>query len=138
MNRSQALARPECQAMNCSSMHHPPNKITNLSSPLKCSWSRRQFLAAGSAALLPLTSRRTLAASHHHVPEFRRPLPIPGVLSPVQRDETTDYYEIVQRETSLTCCQESVRESGAITAVSRPDDRSATRQGDGRDVHEPS
>jgi FtsP/CotA-like multicopper oxidase with cupredoxin domain len=43
--------------------------------------------------------RRALASSHLHIAEFRCPLPIPEVLSPARRDATTDYYEIVQRET---------------------------------------
>ena len=81
-------------------MNHALNRSKDLSSARKSSWSRREFLAAGSAALLPLTNPRVLAtSSHHHVSEFRLPLPIPEVLSPVRRDATTDYYEIVQRET---------------------------------------
>ena len=79
-------------------MPYPFNRSKDLLPPRTSSWSRRQFLAAGSAALLPLTTSRTLASSHRHIPEFSRPLPIPEVLSPVQRDESTDYYEIVQRE----------------------------------------
>lgn len=89
------LVAPRCQAVN---------RSKDQSLPPKSSWTRRQFLAAGSVALLPLTSPRMLGAhapsSHHHVPEFRRPLPIPDVLSPVRRDATTDYCEIVQKEVS--------------------------------------
>ena len=64
----------------------------------KPSWSRRQFLAVGSLALLPRLSPRTLASSHLNIPEFRIPLPIPEVLPAVRRDATTDYYEIGLRK----------------------------------------
>src|SRR5262245_2989924 len=56
---------------------------------------RRQFVAQGSAALLHLA---TSPRSRAEVLPFRLPLPIPKVLSPVRSDNTTDYYEMVQRE----------------------------------------
>ena len=84
--------------MNRFTMTHTSNRSKVLSPARTSSWSRRQFLAAGSAALLPLTSSRTLALSHRQLPEFRLPLPIPDVSSPVRRDATTDYYEMVVRE----------------------------------------
>lgn len=62
---------------------------------------RRKFLAQGSAMV---TSAATIAAGRLPadpiVPEFLAPLPIPPVLMPVRRDETTDFYELVQQEGS--------------------------------------
>ena len=59
---------------------------------------RRRFVTGGCAALLGVvTSARTRAHSPLSVREFRVPLPIPPVLSPVRSDSTSDYYEIVQR-----------------------------------------
>jgi spore coat protein A len=59
------------------------------------------MLVRGSAALLSLAAGRSVRAEHApHRQQFRVPLPIPPVLRPVRRDDTTDYYEIIQREAS--------------------------------------
>src|SRR5215510_3158106 len=58
--------------------------------------NRREFLAMASAALMP-ASGQTLQFTAP--PEFETKLPIPPVLSPRKSDGTTDYYEIIQRET---------------------------------------
>ena len=73
--------------------------------------SRRKFLkygALGGAALLLSGAGAGIAsqtvfeeeapATPVPVDRFRAALPIPPVLQPVSADETTDYYEIVQRE----------------------------------------
>src|SRR5262245_35551123 len=61
---------------------------------------RRRFLAQGGGALLQALAGRAIldAQPRRHVPQFRVPLPIPPVLSPVRGDATTDYYELAQRE----------------------------------------
>src|SRR5215813_12181131 len=58
--------------------------------------NRREFLAMASAALIP-ASGQTLQFTAP--PEFETELPIPPVLAPRKSDGTTDYYEIIQRET---------------------------------------
>jgi spore coat protein A, manganese oxidase len=60
---------------------------------------RRQFLKQVMAAAL-LQASQTITHSHSRpeVGEFRVPLLIPQVLDPVRNDDTTDYYEVVQRE----------------------------------------
>jgi len=72
--------------------------------------SRRTFLRAalmgGATLALPIGAlqfpmRRMLRAQEVTSPPVERftlPLPIPPVLEPVESDETTDYYEITQRE----------------------------------------
>src|SRR5262245_5213 len=57
---------------------------------------RREFISMASAALIPAS-----AQMHQFTvpPEFETELPIPPVLLPVKSDSTTDYYEIIQRET---------------------------------------
>jgi len=64
------------------------------------STDRRQFLIQGTAALL---HQATQTITHPHIQpeldEFCVPLHIPPILDPVRSDATTDYYEIVQRET---------------------------------------
>jgi FtsP/CotA-like multicopper oxidase with cupredoxin domain len=61
--------------------------------------NRRQFLTGGGAALFSVVANaRTRADSRFAVQEFRVPLPIPPVLSPVRSDRTADYYEIFPRE----------------------------------------
>ena len=63
--------------------------------------NRRQFLTGGSTALFSVVANaRTRADSQVAVREFRVPLRIPPVLSPVRSDSTTDYYEIFSRETT--------------------------------------
>jgi hypothetical protein len=117
-------------------MNDTSNRLKDLMSRRRASWSRRQFLAAGSAALVPLTSSRILASSHPHAARFRLALPIPEVLSPVRRDATTDYYEITQRETSVEILP------GMRTRIWRYNGRfpgptiEAPRPDDGRDVYQ--
>jgi len=63
--------------------------------------NRRQFLTGGSTALFSVVANaRTRADSQVAVREFRVPLRIPPVLSPVRSDSTADYYEIFSRETT--------------------------------------
>src|SRR5215467_14447633 len=57
---------------------------------------RREFLAMASAALIPASSH---VQQFTVPPQFETELPIPPVLAPVKSDGTTDYYEIIQRET---------------------------------------
>jgi spore coat protein A len=61
---------------------------------------RRRFLAQGSGALVGVLAARAVSHAERgrHVPEFRVPVPIPPVLSPVRADATTDYYELAHRE----------------------------------------
>jgi FtsP/CotA-like multicopper oxidase with cupredoxin domain len=63
-------------------------------------FGRRRFLGQGSGALVHLLAARAIghAEPARVVPEFRVPLPIPPVLSPVRADATTDYYELAHRE----------------------------------------
>ena len=63
--------------------------------------SRRELLALGGTAMLAATAvPSAIEAQRGRLvpPKFRVALPIPDVLSPVLRDATTDYYEIVQRD----------------------------------------
>jgi spore coat protein A len=69
--------------------------------------NRRQFLAKGSVTLAGLAAaslfqRATPSMSHAQIPlgvrQFCVPLPIPKILSPVQSDSSTDYYELTQEE----------------------------------------
>src|SRR5262245_18501986 len=57
---------------------------------------RREFLTMTSAALIPTSGQMQQFTAP---PEFETELPIPSVLAPVKSDATTDYYEIIQRET---------------------------------------
>src|SRR5262249_25971485 len=58
--------------------------------------NRREFLAMASAALIPASGQMQHLTAP---PEFETELPIPQVLAPQKSDGTTDYYEIIQRET---------------------------------------
>src|SRR5262245_55063632 len=57
---------------------------------------RREFLATASAALISASSH---VQQFTVPPEFETDLPILPVLAPKKSDGTTDYYEIIQRET---------------------------------------
>ncbi len=64
--------------------------------------SRRKFLILAGASATDYTvawgrQRRPRSL----VPHFHIPLPIPSVLRPVRTDNTTDYYEITQREAEI-------------------------------------
>src|SRR5499433_488272 len=58
--------------------------------------NRREFLAMASAALIPAYGQTLQFTAP---PEFETDLPILPVLAPRKSDGTTDYYEIIQRET---------------------------------------
>src|SRR5215475_5355627 len=67
--------------------------------------NRRQFITRASAALAGLAAPALVHAAApkaesqlSSIPQFRVPLPIPKVLSPVRSDSTTDYYELSQDE----------------------------------------
>jgi len=67
--------------------------------------NRRQFITRGSTALAGLgasvllqESTKLQAQIASRISEFRLPLPIPKILSPLLADATSDYYEITQQE----------------------------------------
>lgn len=67
--------------------------------------SRRKLLTSGTAVVFGAAMTRTafglIRPEHSSDPakiRFLKPLRIPPVLRPTRRDETTDYYEIVQKE----------------------------------------
>lgn len=64
--------------------------------------SRRKFLIlAGASATDYTIARGRQRQPRSLVPHFHIPLPIPSVLRPVRTDNTTDYYEITQREAEI-------------------------------------
>jgi len=65
-------------------------------------FSRRKFLIlAGASATDYTVARGRQRRPRSLVPHFHIPLPIPSVLRPVRTDDTTDYYEITQREAEI-------------------------------------
>ena len=66
--------------------------------------TRRDFLALASSTLASHalgSAVKPRTANYLTAKKFRDPLQIPAVLRPIHTDETTDYYEIIQREASL-------------------------------------
>src|SRR5262249_30498860 len=73
--------------------------------PMDAQINRRQFITRASTVLAGFAAPALVHAAAVRaqtqpspVPQFRVPLPIPKVLSPVRADSTTDYYELSQDE----------------------------------------
>lgn len=65
--------------------------------------ARRDFLALSGGAIAAISRLRPFSASpaYPSAHKFQSLLRIPSLLRPTQSDETTDYYEIEQRQASL-------------------------------------
>lgn len=69
-------------------------------------FNRREFLVLGGAFVAGHAIARGQHPPHgSHVARFQLPLRIPPVLRPVRTDDTTDYYEISQREAEVEILQ---------------------------------
>jgi FtsP/CotA-like multicopper oxidase with cupredoxin domain len=65
-------------------------------------FNRREFLyLSGGLVAACAAPRKSNNHITHSIPHFQIPLAVPPVLSPVQSDSTTDFYEVVQQQSEV-------------------------------------